>query len=52
LHRIRAAREYVEVRDARNQPPSEVRETIGLVEWTKMGKPSRGDRELEAKIVY
>jgi hypothetical protein len=51
LHRIRAAREYAEVRDARNQPPREVRDTIGLVEWTKMGKPRRGDRELEEKIV-
>ena len=48
-HRIRAAREYAEVRDARNQPPWEVCETIGLVEWTKMGKPRRGDRELEEK---
>ena len=50
LHRIRAAREYVKVREARNQPPWEVRETIGLVEWTKMGKPRRGDQELEEKI--
>ena len=28
---------YAEVRDDRNQPPREVCETIGLVEWTKMG---------------
>ena len=50
LHRISAAREYAEVRDARNQPPREVYETIGLEEWAKMGKPRRGYRELEEKI--
>ena len=49
-HRIRAARECAEVRDARNQPPREVCGTIGLVEWTKMGKPRSGDRKLEEKI--
>ena len=38
------------VREARNQPPREVRETIGLVEWTTLGKPRRGDQELEEKI--
>ena len=49
LHRIRAAR-VCGPKDTRNQPPREVCETIRLVEWTKLGKPRRGDRELEENI--
>ena len=28
----------------------EIDETIGFETWTKIGKPRRGDRELEEKI--
>ena len=50
LHSITVSREYKEVKAARNQPPQEIAETIGIVEWTKMGKPRRGERELERRI--